>query len=47
MVLKPVFKPRDDKPPLDPVQRGMGVVFLLGAAAALIGVIYLLSFLGD
>jgi hypothetical protein len=49
MFLKPIFKPPDDRPPLDskPVERGMGVVFLLGAAAALIGVIYLLSFLGD
>jgi hypothetical protein len=49
VVLKPIFKPRDDRPPLDsnPVQRAMGAVFFLGAAAALIGVIYLLSFLGD
>ena len=41
--------PPDDRPPLHSkaVQRELGLVFLLGAAAALIGVIYLLSFLGD
>jgi hypothetical protein len=41
--------PPDDRPPLHSkaVEREMGVVFFLGAAAALVGVIYLLSFLGD
>jgi hypothetical protein len=29
------------------VERELGVVYFLAAAAALIGVIYLLSFLGD
>jgi hypothetical protein len=39
----------DDRPPLHSkaVNRGMGLVFILGAAAALVGVIYLLNFLGD
>jgi hypothetical protein len=39
----------DDRPPLHSkaVDRWMGLVFFLGAAAALVGVIYFLSFLGD
>jgi len=41
--------PPDDRPPLHSkvFEREMGLVFLLGAAAALVGVVYLLSFLGD
>jgi hypothetical protein len=41
--------PPDDKPPLrsKAFQRAMGVVFFLGTAGALVGLIYLLSFLGD
>jgi hypothetical protein len=41
--------PPDDRPPLHskPVQRELGLVFFLGAAGVLIGVIYLLSWLGD
>jgi len=41
--------PPDNRPPLHskPVQRELGMVFFLGAAAALVGVIYLLSWLGD
>jgi hypothetical protein len=41
--------PPDDRPPLHSktFEREMGVVFFLGTAAALVGVIYLLSFLGD
>jgi hypothetical protein len=41
--------PPDDRPPLHTkaFERERGVVFFLGAAAALVGVIYLLSFLGD
>jgi hypothetical protein len=48
MSLKSIYEP-DDKPRLRSklVEREVGVVFLLGAAAALVGVIYLLSFLGD
>jgi hypothetical protein len=48
MSLKSIYEP-DDKPRLHSklVEREVGVVFLLGAAAALVGVIYLLSFLGD
>jgi hypothetical protein len=45
-----LLEPRepDDRPPLHSkaFNREMGVVFILGAAAALAGVIYLLSFLG-
>jgi hypothetical protein len=51
MALKPIFKrsETDDRPSLHskPVERGIGIVFLLGAAVAIVGVIYLLSFLGD
>jgi hypothetical protein len=41
--------PPDDRPPLHSkaFQREMGVVFFLGTAAALVGLIYLLGFLGD
>jgi hypothetical protein len=46
-----LFEPSepDGRPPLHSkvVEREMGVAFFLGAAAALVGVIYLLSFLGD
>ena len=46
-----LFEPSgpDDRPPLhsQAFQRGMGVVTFLGAAVALVGLIYLLSFLGD
>jgi hypothetical protein len=39
----------DDRPPLHSkaFNRWMGLVFFLGAVAALIGLIYLLNFLGD
>ena len=41
--------PPDNRPSLHSklVQRELGMVFFLGAAAALVGVIYLLSWLGD
>jgi len=41
--------PPDERPPLHSkvFEREMGVLFFLGTAAALVGVIYLLSFLGD
>jgi hypothetical protein len=46
-----LFEPSepDNRPPLHPkaVERELGVGFFLGAVAALVGVIYLLSFLGD
>jgi hypothetical protein len=45
-----LLEPRepDDRPALHSkaFNREMGVVFLLGAAAALVGIVYLLSFLG-
>jgi hypothetical protein len=46
-----LFEPSkpDDRPHLHSKrsEREMGVAFFLGAAAALVAVIYLLSFLGD
>ena len=46
-----LFEPSepDDRPPLrsKAFNRVMGVVFFLGTAAAFLGVIYLLNFLGD
>ena len=46
-----LFEPSgsDDRPPLHSkaFERRMGVVTFLGAAVALVGLIYLLSFLGD
>ena len=41
--------PPDDRPPLHSkaFEREMGLVFFLGAAAAFLGIIYLLNFLGD
>jgi hypothetical protein len=46
-----LFEPKepDDRPPLHSkaFETEMGLLFFCGSAAALIGVIYLLSFLGD
>ena len=46
-----LFEPNepDNRPPIHSkaYERGMGLLFFLGAAAALLAVIYLLSFLGD
>ena len=52
-----LFEPHepDDRPPLHSKtferererEREMGLLFFCGSAAALVGVIYLLSFLGD
>jgi hypothetical protein len=41
--------PPDDRPPLHSkaFDREMGLLFICGSVAAIIGVIYLLSFLGD
>ena len=46
-----LFEPNepDNRPPIHSkaYERGTGLLFFLGAAAALLAVIYLLSFLGD
>ena len=49
MVLQPRIPNTNTRRPIHSkfFENEMGVVFFLGAAAALIGVIYLLSFLGD
>jgi hypothetical protein len=49
MVLQPRIPNTYTKRPIHSkfFEREMGVVFFLGVVAALIGVIYLLSFLGD
>jgi hypothetical protein len=49
MVLQPRNPNTNTKRPIHSkfFEKEMGLLFFLGAAAALIGVIYLLSFLGD